>query len=96
MQHKYNNIYILTSTNHKLYRLVRGIKYVAILIRGFLVCFCCLLLQFVITYNSSMIVTAEGDRNLQAYIVIVNGTIDGGLNIYIIYTLQDEASQNML
>ena len=43
-----------------------------------------------------MIVIAEGDSNLQACIVIVNGTIDGGLNIYILYTLQDEASQNML
>ena len=49
-----------------------------------------------VTFNSSMIITAEGDSNLQACIVILNGTIDDGLNLSIIYTLQDEASQNML
>ena len=61
----------------------------------------CLFLLFlvsvlVVAFNSSMIVTTEGDNNFQACIDIVNGTIDAGLNVSIIYTLQDEASKNIL
>ena len=47
-----------------------------------------------VAFNSSMIITTEGDNNFQVCIDIVNGTIDAGLNVSIIYTLQDEASKN--
>ena len=40
-----------------------------------------------------MIITTEGDNNFQVCIDIVNGTIDAGLNVSIIYTFQDEASK---
>ena len=50
----------------------------------------------VVAFNSSMIITTEGDNYFQACIVIVNGSIDVGLNLPIIYTLPDEASKNIL
>ena len=61
----------------------------------------CLCLLFsvsvlMVAFNSSMIVTTEGDGDFQVCIDIVNGTIGAGLNVPIIYTLQNEASKNTL
>ena len=47
-------------------------------------------------FNSSMIITTEGDSDFQVCIGIVNGTIGNGWIIPIIYNLQIEASKNIL
>ena len=49
-----------------------------------------------VALNLSMTITTEEDNYFQACTYIVNGSIDAGMNLSILYTLPDEASKNIL